>query len=103
MEQRNLPNATASLVLGILSIPSCFCYGLLGLALGIIAIILGKKAKKVYAEDPNTYSGIGNANAGYITGIVGVILGALYLILIVFLIATIGWAGLRDPSIWQNI
>lgn len=102
MEQRSLPNATASLVLGILSIPTCFCYGLLGLILGIIAVVLGKKAKKVYAENPEMYTGIGNAKAGYITGIIGIILGALYVVFIIFLITTIGWAALQDPNAWQQ-
>ncbi len=102
MEQRSLPNATASLVLGILSIPTCFCYGLLGLILGIIAIVLGKKAKKVYAENPELYTGVGNAKAGYVTGVIGVILGAIYLAIIVFFIATVGWAAMQDPTFWQQ-
>ena len=41
-----LPNATAVLVLGIISIVGCFCYGIVGLICGIIALILASKAKK---------------------------------------------------------
>ena len=44
MERQNLPNATTSLVLGILSIVTCLCYGVIGLPLGIIAVVLGNKA-----------------------------------------------------------
>ena len=102
MEQRTLPNSTASLVLGILSIPTCFCYGLVGLILGIVAIVLGKKAKKLYAENPDAYTGIGNAKAGYVTGLIGTILGGIYLIIIIFFIATVGWAAMQDPTFWQN-
>ncbi len=102
MEQRSLPNATTSLVLGILSIPTCFCYGILGLVLGTIAIVLGKKAKKVYAENPELYTGIGNAKAGYTTGVIGVILGVLYLLMIIAAIALFGWAALQDPQLLQE-
>ena len=54
--QQNLPNSTGVLVLGILSIVFCFCYGLIGMVLGIIAIVLGNKANKLYNENPTTYS-----------------------------------------------
>ena len=37
--QQQLPNATAVLVLGIISIVGCFCYGIIGLILGIIALV----------------------------------------------------------------
>ena len=37
---RSLPNATATLVLGIVSIVSCWCIGIVGLTCGIIALYL---------------------------------------------------------------
>ena len=37
MEKQKLPNATAVLVLGIASILTCCCYGIIGLILGIVA------------------------------------------------------------------
>ena len=43
MEKRNLPNGTAVLVLGILSIVTCCCYGFIGLTFGIIAVVLANK------------------------------------------------------------
>jgi len=42
MEQKKLPNATLILVFGILSILTCCCYGIVGLILGIIAIVMAK-------------------------------------------------------------
>lgn len=101
MEQKSLPNATASLVLGILSIPTCCFYGL-GLVLGIIAIVLGKKAKKLHAENPDMYTGIGNAKAGYVTGIIGLILTILYIIFVIIIVAAFGWAVLQDPELLQE-
>src|SRR5450631_3333974 len=80
--QPTLPNATAALVLGIISIPTCSCGGIVGLVCGIIAIILGNKAVKLYQQNPGVYnlSSYNNANAGKICGIIGTILSALSLI-----------------------
>lgn len=90
--QPNLPNATAALVLGIISIPTCICYGIPGLACGIIAIILGSKAMKLHKANPGVYSSssANNANAGKICGIIGVILSALFLIYIIIYLVFIG-------------
>jgi hypothetical protein len=76
MEQKQtLPNATGVLILGICSILfSCF---LIGLVLGIIGLALGSKAKKLYAANPEMYSGYGSLNAGYIMSIIGTIFGGL--------------------------
>jgi hypothetical protein len=92
--QPSLPNATAALVLGIISIPTCFCYGIIGLACGIIAIILGSKAIKLFKENPGVYnpSSFNNANAGRICGIIGVVLSALFLIYIIIVLVIYGMA-----------
>ena len=49
------PYSTAVLILGIISIPSCFCYGIIGLTVGIIALILSKKGMKMYEKSPSQY------------------------------------------------
>ena len=79
-----LPNATASLVLGIISIVLCWCYGVLGLILGIIGLVLGSKAVTLYKQYPGVYSEASykNANAGKICSIIGLILGGLYVLMI---------------------
>ncbi len=96
MEKSTLPNSTASLVLGILSIPTCLCYGVLGLILGIIAIVLGKNAQKKYNENPDSYTGEGNAKAGIITGIIGIVLNLVYLGFIIWIFSTLGQDGLQE-------
>jgi uncharacterized membrane protein YccF (DUF307 family) len=102
MEKEKLPNATISLVLGIFSLVTCICYGVLGLPLGIAAFVLGNKALKVYKENPENYSSSGNASAGKILGIIGIILNLLFILLIVWVITKIGWENLQDPELMQQ-
>jgi len=52
---KNVPNGTAVLVLGILSIVMCWKYGILGFVLGIVAIVLHKKDKAIYFTNPSAY------------------------------------------------
>ena len=52
MEKRNLPNATAVLVLGIVSILSCCCYGIVGIIFGAVALFLAQKDLKLYNAEP---------------------------------------------------
>lgn len=79
-----LPNSTASLVLGILSIVTCICYGIVGLPLGIIAVVLGKKAVRLHESSPEVYRGVENARAGIITGIIGIVFNGLYISIFIF-------------------
>jgi len=92
--QQQLPNATAVLVLGILSIVMCFCYGLFGVALGIIALVLSGKAKALYNENPENYtiSSYKNMNAGRICGLIGTILSSLVLVFWVVYFIIVGAA-----------
>jgi len=90
--QQQLPNSTAVLVLGIISIVGCFCYGIIGLILGIIALVLAGKAKKIYDQNPALFSeaSFKNMKAGKICAIIGLCLSACYLIFFIVYIAIIG-------------
>jgi uncharacterized membrane protein len=83
-----LPNATAVLVLGIISIVGCCCYGVVGIVTGIVALVLHKKDKALYESNPVAYeASFKNSNAGKICAIVGLILSSLYIIgLIIYFI-----------------
>ncbi|RYG50734.1 MAG: DUF4190 domain-containing protein [Chitinophagaceae bacterium] len=81
--KKSLPNGTAVLVLGILSIPTSFCYGLVGLVLGIIALVLAKKDRELYAKDPEGWDNYQNLTAGRTCAIVGVCLGGLFLLFVI--------------------
>ena len=100
--QAVLPNSTEALILGIVSIPTCCCVGIIGLACGIIAIVLGDKALKLYRANPTAYtsSSYDNANAGKICGIVGTILSAMY---VLFLIIYILFIGTMMTSVFSNM
>jgi hypothetical protein len=83
MEKETLPNATAVLVLGICSI--VFGCVFVGLALGIIGIVLSGKGRKLYKENPSHWEGYGSLNAGFIMSIIGTVLsglGTLYFIIV---------------------
>lgn len=45
--KQDLPNATTILVLGILSLVFCWCYGIIGLILGIITVVMAANQKKI--------------------------------------------------------
>lgn len=79
----DLPNATATLVLGIISIVSLCCCQLVGLVLGIIGLVMGNKAVELYRQSPGVYSesSYKNANAGKICSIIGLAIAALSVLL----------------------
>tara|TARA_R110000868_G_scaffold226619_1_gene479275 strand:+ start:867 stop:1196 length:330 start_codon:yes stop_codon:yes gene_type:complete len=101
MEQQKLPNATLILVFGILSIVGCCFYGI-GIILGIVALILATKATKTYAENPEGYTGIQNVKTGKILSIIGIILSAIYIILIIWLVMSFGWETMQDQELMQE-
>ena len=96
MEKRNLPNATAVLVLGIVSILSCCCYGIIGLGFGIIALVLAKKDLKLYNENPELYSNYSNLNIGRILAIIGVVLSAFTLFFFIYMYGVVGEEGMQE-------
>jgi ABC-type Fe3+ transport system permease subunit len=73
-------SATTALVLGILSMVVC---GLLG----IPAYIVGKRAEREVLASQGTLSGAGLAKAGWILGLIAMILSVLALLLVIGLFA----------------
>ena len=73
-----LPNATASLVLGILSIVMCG----IGVVLGIVGIVLANKDLALYRTNPGIYSesSFNNTKTGRICSIIGIIVSSLFVI-----------------------
>lgn len=83
---QQLPNATATLVLGILSIVVCFICG-------IIALLISNKDVSMYKANPELYSeaSYNSIKAGRICSIIGISLQLIalvfYIILIVFAVS----------------
>jgi uncharacterized membrane protein len=87
-----LPNATAILVLGILSIVICFITG-------IIALVMAKKEMALYNANPGMYSesSYNSVKTGRICAIIGIVLQGIallvYIAIAVFFVSAIGASG----------
>ncbi|CAL2092254.1 CCC motif membrane protein [Tenacibaculum sp. 190524A05c] len=101
-EQRKLPNATPVLVLGILSILTCCCYGVLGIIIGVIALVLFKQDKQLYDKNPSVYQNYNNLNTGRILAIIGIVLSVVALIYFIWIFSYIGWENFGDPQKMQE-
>jgi hypothetical protein len=101
--QQNLPNATAVLILGILSIVFiCPYISLVSIVLGIIALILANKDQHLYNSNKSyySYSSYNNLKAGKVCAIIGLSIAAFtFLMLILFIIgifASLPFWGMVD-------
>ncbi len=95
-----LPNATTVLVLGIISIVGCCCFGVVGLICGIIALVLANKDFALYRSNPSAYTenSYKNLKSGHVCAIVGVVLSSLNIISIIVRIIIYGFAALTHPE-----
>jgi hypothetical protein len=75
------PRATPALVLGVLGLVLAMGCGIGGLV-GIGGIVLGRAARNEIDAEPGRYTGRSTANAGFITGVVGVALSVVMVILV---------------------
>ncbi len=69
-----LPNASSTLVLGILSL---FFWCGFGLIFGIIGLLISREGKDLYEANPDACIGYGNLNAGRVLCIIGVVLNGI--------------------------
>lgn len=91
MEQQKLPNATISLVLGIISFIACCCsMGIGGVIFSGIALILANKDLKLYKEQPELYSNYSQLNTARIIAIIGLALAAVTMIYTIYNIQAMG-------------
>jgi cadmium resistance protein CadD (predicted permease) len=74
----------ASLVLGIIGL-LCIFAPYFGLPIAILAVIFANKQNKI---EPT-----GQATAGNVLGIIGIILNAIMLLLVLLFVAAFGWAS----------
>lgn len=104
MEEQKLPNVTIILVLGIASILLCWCYGILGLILSVVGLILAMNSTKTYKESPEDYTNYGALKTAKLINIIGLVLNILFILFIAGFIALIGWDVLesQDPELMQE-
>jgi len=88
MNQETLPGASTALTMGIISIIGALvCCGPFAAIFSIIGLNNAKKARLLYEESPDQYTGYESAKTGRILSYVGL---ALSLIMLVFLILYFG-------------
>ncbi|MBL0144495.1 MAG: DUF4190 domain-containing protein [Chitinophagaceae bacterium] len=99
-QQTNLPNATASLVLGIISIVTSICYvsALIGVICGVIGLVLGNKDRAMYQSSPDFYTSTSHSqsNAGRTCSIIGLVLAGLWLLFLIAMFIFVGSMSYRD-------
>jgi len=86
--QQSVPYSTSVLVLGIISIVGCWCFGIPGVVCGIIALTQSTKGRTAYNLNPGKYSSgsLKNLNAGRVCSIIGLCLSG-----IVFIKILVAW------------
>ncbi|MGZ3885118.1 MAG: CCC motif membrane protein, partial [Bacteroidia bacterium] len=97
-----VPNSVAVLVLGIISIALCWCYGIIALVCGIIALALSGKALELYKANPSQYTlaSYNNLKAGRVCAIIGICLSGLMLVYVIAVVAFFGAALSALP--WEQ-
>lgn len=91
-QQYNAPlkangKAIAAMVLGIVSIPTCFCYGIVSIICGGLGLIFAIMAKKEIEAGGFTSGSRGMNTAGLVCSIIGLLLGLGYIIILIIAIA----------------
>ena len=100
MEQQKLPNATISLVLGLISfICCCFSAGIGGLLFSGIAFFLVRKDEKMYRENPELYSNYGQLKTAKVIAIIGLVLALVAIIMVVVQVVAVGgWEAYMEQQ-----
>jgi hypothetical protein len=80
--QQRIGSAVASLVLGMMSILTCFFYGVPGLVCGILALVYAKRAREAVRLGRAPAFSLDFARAGKICGWTGISLSSVFFVLI---------------------
>lgn len=92
MDKEKLPHSQSALILGIVSIfTACCCFNIVGIIIGLIGLSQAKKAIAIHNDDPNQYDGINNAKTGKTTSIIGIVVGIISLLWLIYVMSTGEW------------
>lgn len=97
MEQKQLPNATLIIVLGIFGYLCC-CFAGLGVIPSAIAFFMARKSEKLYAENPELYTNISQIKTGKIVALIALILSGLVMLRWIYVISTGGFEDAMEQS-----
>ncbi|MHA3045271.1 CCC motif membrane protein [Riemerella anatipestifer] len=100
--KQNLPNATLVLVLGILSILGCCCYGVPGIILGVVALVMYNKDNQLYLANPELYANYSNLTTGRVLAIIGIVLSVIYVLFYLWMVALFGFDAMLDQELLQE-
>jgi len=96
------PEANSAMVLGIVGLCLSVMCGGIGVFVAPFGWVKGKRVMADIDANPAAYGGRGNAQAGFITGLIGTIFGALYMLFwiayIIFIIVMIVVASNETDS-----
>ncbi len=101
-----VPNASTVMTLGIVSIvTACCCYGIVGLILAVITLVMAKKAKEIYYANPSAYTAksMSNINTGRTCAIIALVIGIVAIISYIIVISMYGISALTNPEELQEI
>lgn len=100
--ENKLPNATAVLVLGILSILTCICYGFFGLIFGVVALVLARKDMNLDKNTDVVFTNYQTLNIGRVLAIIGIVLSVVFILLIIWVISIVGMDALKDEDLMRE-
>ena len=102
MENNKLPNANIVLILGILSVITCICYGIFGIVFGVIALVLAQKDMKLDRSNDIVYTNYQTVNIGRVLAIIGIVLGILFIIMIIWVVSIVGMDALQNEDLMRE-
>jgi hypothetical protein len=87
-----LPNSSTVLTLGIVSVVLCWCHGIVGLVLAIVALILASKDMALYNSNPMAYTPVSysNVRSGRNIAIIGLVLAGVFLFFLIIALLFLG-------------
>lgn len=90
--QSPLPNASTVLTLGIVSVVLCWCHGIVGLVLAIVALVMANKDLALYNSNPQAYTlhSYSNIKTGRNIAIIGLVLAGVFLFFLIIALTILG-------------
>ena len=108
MNQQSLPEASTVLAMGIIAVVSTLtCCGPLGMVFSLIALAKAKKARRLYQNQPESYTDYSSVKTGRILAYVSLALSLLFLLILVLyfgiIVASFSSVDWDDYFLWDSV